>query len=770
MKKHLLKSLLALALVLISGNAWAEKVEYSFTISTSDFNSTSYAANNNEKTTVAKGTSDATKTMEVKWTSNQVMLNSEAMQWQKSKGAIYNSTDLGTIKSVTVTSTAGTFTTYYGSTEQPASGTTVGGGYFQIKVGGATGKSSKVEVVFEIDADAAIDPKVEIGSKTLYMAGDKTTTVTTDGPAVTLSTSDASIASVSGTTVTGEANGNVVITATWSAGTVGGKKYNAGSQEFDVRVFAVEDGVFDFTVGWAYGSGLTPSSSQQPSNNPNPYVFTAGKVTVTTAGTGSFVWNTDFRLYANSSAVIAVPDGYVITKIDFTGATMTNGTIEGAAFENATSNTWTGKKKSVTIARGTGTLTINTMTVTYAEATGEVANLSIDATKLAVSGGTPNAANITTDPAGLAVSYTSDSPGVATVNDAGVVTAVSGGTATITATWAKQTVGGTAYDSGTQDFTVTVYDVEDGYFDFKTSVLTYGSGLTPSSSTEYITTESTWTAGNVTMKVAGKYRWWLADGSLRLFDTGTTENSKLTISVPDGSHITKIVAGGGGNLTADKGTKSGTTWTGYENSVVLTYGGSGTITLTNVTVTYTDESSKIVTVSAYDYATASFDVEVVVPSENTVYTVSDVTSEGVVQLTALAANTVLPRNTGVIINKAGGGEVTLNYTNASPAEVTTKLYTYGTIKTTDYILSVNENDKFGFCHPTTSIAAPAGKAYLPASAVPSNAPFLRIGGTTRIANAEAEAETGEYYDLTGRKVEQPQRGIYIVGGKKVMVK
>ena len=125
------------------------KVVYVLTISNENFNSTSYAANNNEKTSTAVGKTDNTKTMEVKWTSNQVMLQSSAMQWQKNNGLIYNSTDLGTIKSVTVNSTAGTFTTYYGTAAQPSTNTTVGGGYFQTKVGDATGKTTSIVVEFE---------------------------------------------------------------------------------------------------------------------------------------------------------------------------------------------------------------------------------------------------------------------------------------------------------------------------------------------------------------------------------------------------------------------------------------------------------------------------------------------------------------------------------------------------------------------------------------------------------------------------------------------
>ena len=118
---------------------------YTLTIGTESFNTTSYAANNNEKT--SKATASDGSTMDVKWTSNQVMLQSGSMQWQKNTGYIYNSTDLGSITNIKITSSAGTFTTYKGENQEPTSDGS--GGYFQIKVGGATGKSSEIVITFE---------------------------------------------------------------------------------------------------------------------------------------------------------------------------------------------------------------------------------------------------------------------------------------------------------------------------------------------------------------------------------------------------------------------------------------------------------------------------------------------------------------------------------------------------------------------------------------------------------------------------------------------
>lgn|GEM_PF-3017578 len=365
------------------------------------------------------------------------------------------------------------------------------------------------------------------------------------------------------------------------------------------------------------------------------------------------------------------------------------------------------------------------------------------------------------------VSYASSNTSVATVNaSTGAVTLAGAGTATITATTTETT----GFTAGTDSYEITVYQIVDGVFDF--TLGNYLSGV--EASTSQGTTESTWKAGNVHIAVAGRNCWY--DGRyLGIYgESGNNAAGSITVSETSGKNITRIVATGSSttNLKPNTGAMTNSTWTGFAPSVKFDFSGSGTIQIESLTVTYTNESSTIVNVSAYGYATASFTSQVVIPdaATATVYAVPNVQGDAVT-LTALDAGKVLPANKGVIIYKENGGEVTFSYSNSSDLlSVDTKLSYYGTISTNDYILSVNENDKFGFCHPREAIECPAGKAFLRASNVPNNAPFLRIGGTTRIANAEAEAETGEYYDLTGRKVEQPTRGIYIVGGKKVMVK
>ena len=137
-----------IAATLFATTMFAAVQEFSVTIPTSAFNSTSYAANNNEKTSTAVATADASVTMDVKWTSNQVMLNSSKIQGQKNTGLIYNAASWGKVKSVTINDNAN-FTYVIGAEAKPS--TTAEGGFFQIKAGSSTSTCTSIVIVFEAD-------------------------------------------------------------------------------------------------------------------------------------------------------------------------------------------------------------------------------------------------------------------------------------------------------------------------------------------------------------------------------------------------------------------------------------------------------------------------------------------------------------------------------------------------------------------------------------------------------------------------------------------
>ena len=103
-----------------------------------------------------------------------------------------------------------------------------------VFVASAQARASKIVVTVATGAPKQ-SPTVEISATELEVNGAvATATVTTDGPAVTLSTSDPAVASVSGTTVTAVAAGTATITATWEEDDT----YVGGTKTFTVTVTA----------------------------------------------------------------------------------------------------------------------------------------------------------------------------------------------------------------------------------------------------------------------------------------------------------------------------------------------------------------------------------------------------------------------------------------------------------------------------------------------------------------------------------------------------
>ena len=163
MKQFRLLFTLLTLLAVGSMNTWAET--NTWTLSSSDFNSTSYANNNGEH-----------KKDGITYYSNQVMLQGGSMQFQKSRGYIYNKTPMpGNITKITLETTTN-FTIYVGTTESPSSGTTITSGatitgnytYFYIK-NGALAKTATITVTYET-APSCTPPTFTIADKTISLS------------------------------------------------------------------------------------------------------------------------------------------------------------------------------------------------------------------------------------------------------------------------------------------------------------------------------------------------------------------------------------------------------------------------------------------------------------------------------------------------------------------------------------------------------------------------------------------------------------------------
>jgi hypothetical protein len=85
-------------------------------------------------------------------------------------------------------------------------------------------------------------------------------------------------------------------------------------------------------------------------------------------------------------------------------------------------------------------------------------------------------------------------------------------------------------------------------------------------------------------------------------------------------------------------------------------------------------------------------------------------------------------------------------------------------------LNKDENGNSGDSHFKNN----AGKAYLPASEVTSNSRFFVFDfggnetGIEEIENGSMETVKTAVYDLSGRRVQKAERGLFIVNGKKMV--
>jgi len=150
-----------------------------------------------------------------------------------------------------------------------------------------------------------------------------------------------------------------------------------------------------------------------------------------------------------------------------------------------------------------------------------------------------------------------------------------------------------------------------------------------------------------------------------------------------------------------------------------------------------------------------------------------------------AITTTVPANTGLLLK--GSGEVTIPVA-ASGAYVTTGNKLHGVTVATEkdpetiYVL-MNEAAGVGFYKNSNAFTVGANTAYLAVGELEGfegggSAPkFMAIGddnnGTTGVETLNVERGTlndNSYYNLNGQRVAQPTKGLYIVNGRKVVIK
>ena len=198
------------------------------------------------------------------------------------------------------------------------------------------------------------------------------------------------------------------------------------------------------------------------------------------------------------------------------------------------------------------------------------------------------------------------------------------------------------------------------------------------------------------------------------------------------------------------------------NGLYLNY---GTYTYTSVDIVYTPS----VTIGNAGYATLGYAAALDLTGIEA-YTAA-VSGDKVV-LSSVKGKKI-PANTGIILKGTNGDAISLPLTTASTDEIgTNKLHVSDGTVTGDgsiYVLA-SKNDVVGFYKLQNGDKVPAGKAYLQIAA-PSRQ-FIGFGdNATGIDNIEHSiSRIEQYYDLQGRRVAQPAKGLYVVNGKKVIIK
>ena len=512
------------------------------------------------------------------------------------------------------------------------------------------------------------------------------------------------------------------------------------------------------------------------------------------------------------------------TAIDATGITNTNvatGTAAGSLSASVTAGgspvagatvSWSSSEEGVATIAEDGTVTLvaageTTITASYAgDATYSTssdtyvltvtdprvaAGLAYAESNQTVKVGEVLDAPTLTNPNSLTVTYSSADETIATVDTDGNVTGVKIGSTTITASFA----GNSSYSAGSASYTIQVkkatpagqlfYEGLSGY----TSISDNGTVL---STTSANLDSEDW--NSFAYVYPGKVVSGDTDGHLK-FGSGSNAGTAVTkaIALTGSGKLTYKVqrydSSNTGNLkiSVTGATASGdvdVTGTGawVEKTVYLT-GATGSVIITFATtssnkrirvddITVTQVTTAPVTISAAEYATFSSPYALDFSTTGiTVYTATANTTS--VTLTEV---TQVPAGAAVVLYKAGADGTAINVPVIASADALTGnelLVSDGSVGNGVYVLA-NKTNGVGF-YKWNGGSLPEGKVYLPAPATAPEFLGFALGGETTdisekvIVNSEKFA-TAPVYNLNGQRVMNPTKGLFIMNGKKVIIK
>ncbi len=267
--------------------------------------------------------------------------------------------------------------------------------------------------------------------------------------------------------------------------------------------------------------------------------------------------------------------------------------------------------------------------------------------------------------------------------------------------------------------------------------------------------------------------------------TGTTPGSTVTIT---GINSPTVV------VSAPSSGNAGSMWTFEQakidglGSVALTLTATGddnvktfTMPSSNVTVSAEFEEIPAVAVTTNEGATGQYwatfysnAMNYQAPEGTQVFKVA--LAGSAITMTEIT-DRIVKSGQGVVLKKTASGSITMTPTSSNSSDDYSGNSLTGTMTNITnpgnaYVLNYKAATGAGFYKLSASGTIGANKAYLTYSGSLAPEFFGFDGNTTSINEVRGQMEdvSGEYYDLQGRRVAQPTKGLYIVNGKKVVIK
>lgn len=212
-------------------------------------------------------------------------------------------------------------------------------------------------------------------------------------------------------------------------------------------------------------------------------------------------------------------------------------------------------------------------------------------------------------------------------------------------------------------------------------------------------------------------------------------------------------------------------------SLVAAQGDGTDVAMGEVMLTLND--AKSAGGNTYAYGTAYYTTGLTLPAGTTAYYLTSDYQEkdGKAYITPVELGSEVPASTPVLlIGAAGTGTIRATTADVGGTNPTGNILAGTTdaeasTGTSHLVLNKNSEGYIGFYNLRAGRSVAAHRAYIPYGAVSAKSLIIQWDETDAIAPLKAETDTRRrIYDLSGRPVGQPAKGIYIQNGKKLIIK